>query len=169
MNANSQAQGRQRLHPDVEKVLTLFEELQVPDFYKTSPEEARITFRGLRPEEDALPTIHRRETIMIPVDGDEIEARIYYPNDTTDLPVLLWFHGGGWVFGDLESGEIACREIANEANCAIVNIDYRLAPEFRFPVALEDCFNATEWVLQNAKTLGVNGSSVAVGGDSAKH
>jgi len=164
---STHAEGRKRLHPDVDKVLTLFEELEVPNFYKTSPEQARATFRGLRPEQDVLPAIHRTESKKILMDGGEIELRIYYPGDSGNLPVLMWFHGGGWVFGDLDSGELACREIAKLANCVIVSVDYRLAPEFAFPTALEDCMRATKWVIENAVEIGVDVARLAVGGDSA--
>lgn len=158
---------RGTLHPEVEKVLTLFEELRVPEFYKQTPEQARALFSGLRPDKDLLPAIHNREQLQIPVMDGNIDLRIYRPDDRENLPALMWFHGGGWVFGDLESGELACREIASQAECIVVSVDYRLAPEFRFPTALQDCIAATQWVLDNAKKLSIDSTRFAVGGDSA--
>ncbi len=158
---------REGLHPEVSNVMDIFEDLNVPDFYKTSPEQARKTFRGLRPDPDTLPTIHHREDMTINVDGAQIALRVYRPDDDAILPVLVWFHGGGWVFGDLDSGELACREMAAKAHCAIVSVDYRLAPESRFPVALDDCIAATHWVIDNAQSLNIDSSKLAVGGDSA--
>lgn len=166
-NTNTSSSGRGELHPEVKTVLDLFEELEVPDFYKKTPDQARELFRGLRPQEDALPPIHHREDMSIDVDGGSIKLRVYRPSDDAQLPVLMWFHGGGWVFGDLESGELACRELCDQANCVIVSVDYRLAPEHRFPVALDDCIRATEWVMQQAAQLSIDVERMAVGGDSA--
>lgn len=159
--------SRGELHPEVEKVLGLFEEMEVPDFYKKTPEQARALFRGLRPDEDALPAIHHREDVTIDVDDGSIKLRIYRPDRVAKLPVLMWFHGGGWVFGDLDSGELACREICHQAGCVVVSVDYRLAPEFRFPVALDDCIRATHWVIEQSERLSVDPGRMAVGGDSA--
>ncbi|MGB7181824.1 MAG: alpha/beta hydrolase, partial [Burkholderiaceae bacterium] len=128
-----QTGNRGVIHPEVQNVLDIFNDLKVPDFYKGSPEQARATFRGLRPDPSTLPPIHRVDNTIIPVNGADIALRIYRPDDSDNLPVLVWFHGGGWVFGDLDSGELACREMAAQAQCAIVNVDYRLAPEHQFP------------------------------------
>jgi acetyl esterase len=158
---------REGLHPEVSKVMDIFEDLDIPNFYKTSPVQTRETFRGLRPDKDTLPVIHATEDLSIDVDGAAIALRVYRPNDSENLPVLVWYHGGGWVFGDLDSGELACREMSDKAGCVIVSVDYRLAPESLFPVALTDCIAATHWVIDNAQALGVDSSKLAVGGDSA--
>jgi len=158
---------REGLHPEVSNVMDIFEEMDIHNFYKTSPEQARETFRALRPDKDTLPAIHHTEDLSIDIDGAAIALRVYRPNDSADLPVMVWYHGGGWVFGDLDSGELACREVAVKANCVIVSVDYRLAPEARFPIALTDCIAATHWVIDNARSLRVDASKLAVGGDSA--
>jgi|SRR5580658_3452789 acetyl esterase/lipase len=83
------------------------------------------------------------------------------------LPVLLWFHGGGHVIGSVPESDSECRELATLARCAVVSVEYRLAPEHPFPAAADDCFTATKWVAEHAPDLGVDASRIAVGGDSA--
>ena len=82
--------------------------------------------------------------------GGPIPARLYRSAATGTLPVLVFFHGGGWVVGDIESHDTCCRHLANRAECAVVSVDYRLAPEHKFPAAVEDCLAATAWVAGNA-------------------
>jgi acetyl esterase len=99
-----------------------------------------------------------------------ISVRVYRGASTslTDtLPVLVYFHGGGWVLGDLDSHDWICRMIANKAECAVVNVDYRLAPEFTFPAAFDDALAATKWVAASADMLRIDHSRISVGGDSA--
>lgn len=101
------------------------------------------------------------------LDGKEIVLRIYKPTDSLALPLLLFFHGGGFVVGDLDSHDATCRRLAKQNNCVVVAVDYRLAPEYPFPIPCEDCYQATTWAVENATLLGINPKQVAVMGDSA--
>ena len=103
----------------------------------------------------------------IPGPGGEIPVRIYRPSTEAGLPVTVFFHGGGWVIGDLESHDHCCRTIASKAECVVVAVDYRLAPEAKFPAAIDDAWAATEWVATHGEELNVDTSRLAVAGDSA--
>ncbi len=107
--------------------------------------------------------------LAIPGPAGPLPARAYRPRQAavSVLPALVFFHGGGWCIGDLETHDAACRQIAAAADCAVIAIDYRLAPEHRFPGAVEDCFAALRFVAREASSLGVDAARIAVGGDSA--
>jgi len=96
-----------------------------------------------------------------------IPIRRYLPTDDGGLPVVVWIHGGGFVCGDVPSYDLVCRRLASESGAAVFSVDYRLAPEHPFPIPLDDCHAALEWVVANAAELGVDGPRVAVAGDSA--
>lgn len=98
---------------------------------------------------------------------DMIGARLYHPQPGTTLPCLVYYHGGGWVIGDLDTHDAYCRHLASAANIAVVSVDYRLAPEVAFPVPFEDCYAAKEWVAEHASDLKIDASRLAIGGDSA--
>lgn len=99
--------------------------------------------------------------------GGEIPIRIYTPDTPGPLPVVVYFHGGGWVIGSLASHDVTCRRIANASGCIVVAVDYRLAPENKFPVPFDDAYAAIEWVAANAPSFGGREGPIAVGGDSA--
>ncbi len=107
------------------------------------------------------------ENRAIPGNAGPIPVRIYTPNDAGPLPLLVYFHGGGWVIGNLDTHDSVCRELAHGAGCIVVSVDYRLAPEHRFPAAADDCFTATQWTVAHAAELGGDAARVAVAGDSA--
>ncbi|MCL4380098.1 alpha/beta hydrolase [Candidatus Dependentiae bacterium] len=107
--------------------------------------------------------------IAIPGSVGEIPLRIYTPAGAqeTQLPVFVMFHGGGWIMGDLETHDGLCREISQQADCIVVSVAYHRAPEYKFPVPFNDCYDATAWVVKEIASYGGNPSMIAVGGDSA--
>lgn len=118
------------------------------------------------PASDPEPVAEVVERALPGPDG-EIRARFYVPGPDRPLPVLVYFFGGGWVLGSLDSVDPVCRRLANAATCAVVSVAYRRAPEHPFPAALEDCFAATSWVVRHGASHGLDPSRVAVGGASA--
>lgn len=138
-----------------------------PPTVETMREGLRRARPGNQPE---LPHVaSTREFTLVGAHG-EFQLRYHRGMQTTkeaDLPVLVWFHGGGWVVGDLDSHDWVCRAIANAANCAIISVDYHLAPEHPFPAAFDDAVTATRWVFSSAAVLKIDSSRIFVGGDSA--
>ncbi len=107
------------------------------------------------------------EDQMVPGSEGAIPVRVYTPEGSGPFPALVFFHGGGWVLSNLDTHDGICRQLAKKSACVVVNVDYRLAPEHKFPAAPEDCFDVTAWVAQNARLLNIDPKRIAVGGDSA--
>ena len=103
----------------------------------------------------------------IPLDGRDIRVRFYYPTEEGPMPALVYYHGGGWVIGSLETHDSVCRALANHAGCAVFSVDYRLAPESKFPAAVHDAYDSLVWIANHASDLGILPDRIAVGGDSA--
>jgi acetyl esterase len=101
------------------------------------------------------------------LDADGVPARLYRPNDRKDLGLLVYYHGGGWVCGSINTHDDVCRKLAQSMGHAVLSVDYRLAPEFAFPEPLNDCIVALRWAYAHASELGIDASRIAVGGDSA--
>lgn len=150
------------LDPTVKKLLQ--QNITLP-LGKVSVEEARRMFRQLSslfPKEE----VGRIEDKKIKGSEAEIPVRIYYPRTSPPYGLLVYFHGGGFVLGDIESYDPLCRAITNSCNCVVASVDYRLAPEYKFPAAVIDAFDSTKWLYENAKMFNVS-KGVAVAGDSA--
>ena len=113
------------------------------------------------------PDVAKVEDRTIPGPSGEIPVRIYTPEGSAPFPGLAWFHGGGWVVGDLDTADGSARHLCVGANCVVVSVDYRLAPETKFPGAADDCYAATQWLAGNAASLNVDPNLIATGGDSA--
>ena len=107
------------------------------------------------------------EDRLIPGPGVDIPVRIYTPAGSGPFPILVWFHGGGWVVGDLETADPTARHLTVGAKCVVISVDYRLAPETKFPGPADDSYAATVWAAQHATRLNGDPSKIAVGGDSA--
>lgn len=157
------------LHPDAQKVIDLIVEIGRPRFETVPVAEARAAYRNSREvlQPDPRPITEVRD-IEMPGPGGPLALRLYRDGASAGRsPVLVYFHGGGWVIGDLDSHDGICREMAHRSGAAVVAVDYRLAPENPFPAAVDDCFAAVTWVAENARALGVDAGRISVGGDSA--
>jgi acetyl esterase len=137
------------------------------EFERMSPAQARHQMEQTAVTRGAGEAVAKVEDRVIPGPGGGLTVRIYTPDAPAPLPVLVYFHGGGWVLGDLDNSDAQCRTITNAAGCVTVSVDYRLAPEDKFPAAAEDCYAATLWVSDNAAALGCDPNRIAVGGTSA--
>lgn len=113
------------------------------------------------------PGIHRVEDRAFPGPAGDVAIRVYRPSDEPGLPVVVYFHGGGWVICDLDTHDHTCRDLANDTGAIVVSVDYRLAPEHPYPAAPDDCEAAVRWVAEHAAALGGDGTRLAVAGDSA--
>jgi acetyl esterase len=138
-----------------------------PALDEVSPAEARQMFEKMAVPVPGEPVAELADRTL-PGPAGAIPARVYVPDGVSKpAPAVVYFHGGGWVIGSLETHDNLCRALANRAQAVVVSIDYRLAPESRFPAAAEDCYAATRWVAERGAEIGVDGARVAVAGDSA--
>jgi acetyl esterase len=159
------------LHPQARALLRLIEEKGLPPTETLSPEQARAVYRERRTfTQPEPPPVGSVRDIEARGPAGPIPLRSYRPagsNADAVLPVLVYYHGGGWVIGDLDTHDTLCRQLANLSGCAVIAVDYRMGPEHRFPAAVDDCIAATRWVRANAGALKVDPGRLAVGGDSA--
>ncbi len=153
------------LDPQAQQAIDALAALNLPDFSTLEPDVVRrladFQQRG-EPE-----PVARVEDRAIPGPAGDLAVRVYTPAGRAPFPGLVFFHGGGFVICSLDTHDNLCRSLANAARCVVVSVDYRLAPEHRFPAAPEDCYAATRWVAENAAAVGVDPERIAVGGDSA--
>ena len=155
------------IDPQAQAVIDLIVKSGRPAYNTLSPKDARQLFKETRPASTPTPPQIGEVRDML---ADSVAVRVYRPAGVaadTPLPALVFFHGGGWVIGDLDTHDVLCRQLANQSGCAVVAVDYRLGPEHRFPAAVDDALAATSWVHGNAAALQVDPSRIAVGGDSA--
>ena len=140
-----------------------------PPLHTRSPEDARRAYQaGADVLEVPKAALARVDDLHIPArDGHALPARLYAPRTDVGLPVLMYLHGGGFTIGNLATHDILCRELARLAGCMVVSLDYRLAPEHRFPTAHNDAWDALQWLARQGQTLGADPARLAVGGDSA--
>lgn len=159
------------LHPQAQALLTLIEQVGLPQTHTLSPDDARRFYRDRRSyTQPAAPDVASVAALQADGPAGDIPIRLYRPQGSdaaVPLPLLVYFHGGGWVIGDLDTHDTLCRQLANGAGCAVASVDYRLGPEHRFPAAVDDCIAATRWLRRQAASLQLDGTRLAVGGDSA--
>lgn len=157
------------LDPQIQDVLKLVEKAGYPDYWELTPQQARAQFEQTAPILDARPLrLHRVENRTLPGPAGDIPVRVYWPRTAEEpLPLLVWLHGGGFVLGGLNSYDAICRWLSRHADCIVISVDYRLAPENKFPAAVEDCLAALNRTAEHAAELGGDPARIAIAGDSA--
>ncbi len=168
----SQHSPRFLLTPAMRSVLDRIARAKRLPMHLLSPEQAKAFYEAGASVLDLPPhKLKRVEDLQIPMrDGASIAARLYAPapaDAEPGLPVLLYLHGGGFTVGSIDTHDSLCRHLAHLAHCAVLSLDYRLAPEHRFPTAVNDAFDGLCWLHGNAAALGLDPQRIAVGGDSA--
>ncbi|MCA9004839.1 MAG: alpha/beta hydrolase [Planctomycetaceae bacterium] len=157
------------VHPQVAQYLEEVSKVDLPPFEEMTPEFIRST---LTPSPEPHLPSSSIENRSIPVNGTEIPIRIYTPPEALvlnqeEMPALVFFHGGGWVMGTLDAYDGVCQDLAGTAGCKVISVDYRMAPEFTYPVPFDDSYSATEWISAHASELSIDRNQIAVAGDSA--
>jgi acetyl esterase len=155
------------VNAEVQQLLDAMGQAGLPPFEEMTVPAARAaagSFIDLQGEAVELPSVQDR---TVPGPAGDIPMRVYTPEGSGPHPVIVYFHGGGWVIGDLEVSDKPCRQLAASAGAVVVSVDYRLAPEHRYPAAYDDSYAATAWVSEHADELNVDASKLAVCGDSA--
>ncbi len=159
------------LHPQVQAVMDAMARMNLAPPHTMPVDQARAQFMRSRALYLApAQTVASVEDRTLPGPAGDLPIRVYRPAGSapaTPLPALVFFHGGGWVFGDLESHDSLCRELCNLGDCAVDAVAYRVAPESKFPAAVEDAVAAIRYIAASAQTLQIDGSRLAAGGDSA--
>lgn len=155
--------------PEVKQLLDQINSAEGKPIHEMTVQENRegllAFYKTLTGEKQAVAKV---EDLKIPThDGDNIGLRLYTPEGNGPFPVFVYYHGGGWVLGDLEVIDPIMRRLANATKSLVVSVDYRLAPEFKFPIPAEDCYTATKWVAENIQKYNGDPNRIAVGGDSA--
>lgn len=155
------------LDPDLKKVLEQIEAAGKIDLEKVSPQEYRqlMDTANLAMKNEVI-DIPEVRNLQIPVDGGSIAARMYRPSEESRT-LIVYYHGGGFVFGNIDTHDSVCRLISKESGSCVLSVDYRLAPEHKFPTAVNDSYSAYIWVLENSGKLGIDPERIAVCGDSA--
>ena len=153
------------LNPQAKFVLDQMAAMGMPPIHEQEPEAVREANR-LPPAVPGAEMAHVEDR-AVPGPAGDIPVRVYRPTEADDHALLVWYHGGGWVIGDLDGADVTCRELAARSGSVVVSVDYRLAPEHRYPAAHEDCYAATVWAAEHASELGADAGKLCVGGDSA--
>lgn len=154
------------IHPQARAVLDQFADAPAIDFSALPATAVRAWFEQMS-KPRAVEPVHEVRDLVASGPAGPIAVRLYRPSDAQPLPAIAYFHGGGFVIGSLETHDGTCRALANASGCAVLSVEYRLAPEHRFPAAPEDCWTALEWLAGEAPRLGLDPARLAVAGDSA--
>ena len=160
---------KRELDPNTKRFLEVAALAGVPPVYELPPDQARSTYKAARAGSAGEPcAIAEIKDQKVPGPHGEVPIRIYRQKGVSGIaPTLIYFHGGGWTIGDLDTHDVLCRDFADKGRFVVIAVDYRLSPEHKFPVAVEESFAVTNWIVQHAAELGVNQEQIALGGDSA--
>ncbi|CAE6711624.1 Carboxylesterase NlhH [Paraburkholderia domus] len=160
------------LNSKIEQVLDMIARAKRPQLHESSPQQARASYEKSAPIlEIASAPMFSVEDLQVPTrDGATIRARLYQPVEPSwaePAPALVYYHGGGFTVGSVDTHDALCRMFARDGRCTVLSVDYRLAPEYKFPTAVDDAFDALTWLHAHAAEYGVDAKRLAVGGDSA--
>ncbi|OPY61227.1 MAG: Carboxylesterase NlhH [Syntrophorhabdaceae bacterium PtaU1.Bin034] len=167
MTAYDRDECYNRLAPEVKRFLNQLNKAATPPMSMQTYKARRRFIISMVRKEEAARFAGTIEDRVIPGPRGEIPVRLYMPEGGRPLPVLLYFHGGAWVVGNLDTEEDTCIPLARQTPCIVLSVDYRLAPEHPYPAGLEDCYAALEWVAQNAAAVGGDPGRIGVSGESA--
>lgn len=160
--------GSGRLDPQADRYIRVLALLDEPPLQEKTPQQARADRIAIgNTNAGVIESVAHIEDQLIPSPAAEIPIRIYTPEGAAPFPVLIYFHGGGWVTGNLDTHDPICRSLTKRTECIVVSVDYRLAPEHKHPAAVEDAYAATVWVAENISRFGGDSARLAVSGDSA--
>ena len=157
------------LDPQAQALMNLMIEKGIPPVYTQTPVEARAAYRARRSfTQPAAPEVGRVQDLQFSHAGVSIAVRGYHPTEAGQaLPALVYLHGGGRTIGDLDTHDVLCRSLCQQAGAVVVSVDYRMGPEHKFPAAYEDAVAAWQWVASQSEALGIDPARIAIGGDSA--
>ena len=155
------------LDPQARALLDQANAMGMPPLHTMSVPEARASLAAMASLQGEPQSVAQIVDRHAPGPAGDVPVRLYTPAGQAPFPALVYYHGGGWVLGGLDTHDGVCRQMASSAGCLVVSVDYRLAPEHKFPAAAEDAYAALQWVATNADGLGVDPARIAIGGDSA--
>lgn len=162
------------LHPQAQLLIDAATQAELPPLGELTPEEARLHYNLRSANLPVDPEVGEVTMRVLDGPGGDLPIRVYRPVDAgpasadgTRTPALMFFHGGGWVIGTIDTHDVVCRALCERTGATVVSVDYRLAPEHPFPAAPDDCTAATKWVAEHGDEIGVDGTRLAVCGDSA--
>jgi acetyl esterase len=155
-----------QIDPSAERLLHDIKTQGFPGWAFLTIAQARAMIAGVRPLAGDPEPVAQIYDVRIPADP-EIPVRVYLPDGERPMPVVVYFHGGGWIAGDCNDSDTPVRSLANRSGCAVISVDYRLAPEHKYPSALDDAYNAVQWSSREGERFGWDGRKLAIAGDSA--
>lgn len=155
------------VNPRIQFFLDKLKEMPQLPIDQMTPEMYRAQDAGALSFQQEREAVHKVEDQILPLKDRDIPVRIYSPKSEGLLPALVFYHGGGWVVGNLDSHDGICRALANSAQCVVISVDYRLAPEHKFPAAVEDAYDSLQYIASHAEEFSIDHNQIAVGGDSA--